>query len=212
MLREPDAPPAYPTHTDISPSSDATTAPAYTPQYTSTGKAESQSQPSRASRNLPPSRPHQRPDRLELTNQSVTINTGRTSERDVESGDTTTHTSRTPKSSGCGGCIAFIFCIYLAGLFGTMCAAAIYLTDTAVALKDNSRWLKQMYEGKPTVTWTVTQTVTKLDPGVVSSVTATADGYRASKTEAQESTVTVTETAWDMLPTGIRIVDLPTGL
>jgi len=69
-----------------------------------------------------------------------------------------------------------------------------------------------MYEARPTVTWTVTQTVTKLDPGLVSTVTVTADGYRTTGTAIQEGVVTVTETVWDMLPTGVRIVDLPTGI
>jgi len=98
------------------------------------------------------------------------------------------------------------------GLFGTMCATAIYLTSTAIALEDNSWWLKRMYEARPTVTWTVAQTVTKLDPGLASTVTVTADGYRTAATATQEGVVTVTETAWDVLPTGVRIVDLPTGI
>ena len=42
MYAESDTPPAYPTHTDVPPSSEATTAPAYTPRYTSTDEAEGQ--------------------------------------------------------------------------------------------------------------------------------------------------------------------------
>lgn len=208
---QPASSPAYPMQTDIPSSREAAAALAYTPRYTPTEQTEAQTPPAQASRNLPPSRPLQRPDRLNLTNQLLTSNTGRTSERDEESGNTTTNSSKPSKSSGCGDCVAFIFCIYLIGLFGTMCATAIYLTSTAIALKDNTWWLKRMYEGKPTVTWTVTQTVTKLDPGLASTVTVTADGFRTLGIEAQESVVTVTETVWNMLPTGIRTVDLPTG-
>ncbi|KAH0289447.1 hypothetical protein M436DRAFT_82563 [Aureobasidium namibiae CBS 147.97] len=211
MLHESDSPPAYTTHADIPPSSEATTAPAYTPRYTPTEQAESQSPTPRASRNLPPSRPLQRTDRLELTNQPPTSDTDRT-ERDEEAGNTSTAAGRSSKSGDCGNCVALIVCIYLMGLFGTMCATAIYLTSTAIALKDNSWWLKRMYEARPTVTWTVTQTVTKLDSGLASTVTVTADGYRTTGTAIQEGVVTVTETAWDMLPTGVRIVDSPTGV
>jgi len=212
MLHDPDSPPAYSTHTDIPPSSKATTAPAYTPRYTLTEQAESQSPPPQASRNLPPSRPLQRSDRLELTNQLPTSNTGQTSERDEEANNTSTASTRSSKSGDCGNCVALIVGIYLMGLFGTMCATAIYLTSTAIALEDNSWWLKRMYEARPTVTWTVAQTVTKLDPGLASTVTVTADGYRTAATATQEGVVTVTETAWDVLPTGVRIVDLPTGI
>lgn len=195
MFADSDSPPAYPTHTDIPPSSEATTAPAYTPRYTSTDQAEAQAPSLRASRTLPPSRPLQRSDRLELTNRAPPINIGQSSERDEEASNTSTTSTTSSKSSGCGNCVALIFCIYLIGLFGTMCAAAIYLTDTAIALRDNSWWLKRMYEGRPTVTWTVTQTVTKTDPVLASTVTITADGFSASVTKAQEYDVMVTETA-----------------
>jgi hypothetical protein len=195
MFDESSLPPAYPTQTYTPPSSETTTAPVYTPLYTSEEQAEAQSPSPLASRNLPPSRPLQRPDRLELTTQSTTVNIGQSSEYDDEESDnTSTSLTKTSKPFTCSDFFAMVFVLVFCGMFITMIRAAM-------ALEENSRYLKLVYGSRQTVTKTVTQVITVLEPGLASTVTVTADMHKTEGmvTPTHEETVeeTVTETVME---------------
>jgi hypothetical protein len=152
MWIESNPPPAYATYVVVPPSCEATTAPAYTPRQTSPDQAGTSSPSSRASRHLPPSRPLQRSDRLELTNQSTTINIGRPSERDEECGNTSNSSSKSSKSDTCFDLVAAIFALCFVSMFVTMVCTAIFLTEDAAALKESSRVLDRVYGPRHTVT------------------------------------------------------------
>ena len=162
-------------HAIITPSNEATAALPYTPRPTSADQTEapSPSPSARASRHLPPSRPHQRPDRLELTNQSTTINIGRSCPRDEESGNTSTTPTKDLESDACSQFIGGIFLVSFLCMFVTMVCTAVFLNESSAALKDNSRYFDRMYSSKTTVTQTVTKTVGTVTQGYVERVTET---------------------------------------
>ncbi|KAG9754019.1 hypothetical protein KCU73_g5751, partial [Aureobasidium melanogenum] len=194
-MTESEQPPAYPTHAAIPPSSEATTAPAYTPRYPSFEEHDDTS-PLRTSRSLPPSRPLQRPDRLELTNQSTTINIGQAAQTQApETPDNTTPTPTNKSGQGdtCDGVIAlFLFCFF-AALLITMVYSAVFLRRDSAAFNENSRALKELkYEmshTKETVTATLTAvireskaTVTKgITEKVTETVTQTVNGLLSAR-------------------------------
>ena len=86
-------------------------------------------------------------------------------------------------------------------MFVTMVCTAIFLSEDAAALKESSRVLDRVYGPKHTVT----QTVTRLEPGLASTVTVTAEIYRTVGTVTHEYveriTETVTQTKRDVSPT-----------
>lgn len=86
-------------------------------------------------------------------------------------------------------------------MFVTMVCTAIFLSEDAAALKESSRVLDRVYGPKNTVT----QTVTRLEPGLASTITVTAEIYRTVGTVTHEYveriTETVTQTKRDVSPT-----------
>ncbi|KAH0027272.1 hypothetical protein KCU78_g4022, partial [Aureobasidium melanogenum] len=201
-MAQSDQPPAYPTHAAIPPSSEATTAPAYTPRYPSFEEHDDTS-PLRTSRSLPPSRPLQRPDCLELTNQSTTINIGQAAQTQApETPDNTTPipTKKSGKGDTCDGVIALFFFCFFAALLITMVYSALFLRRDSAAFNENSRALKnlkyEMSHTKKTVTQTLTAVIRE------SAVTVT-KGITEKVTETVTQTVNGGPSARDVWMTSI---------
>ncbi|CAD0099815.1 unnamed protein product [Aureobasidium mustum] len=174
-----DQPPAYPTHVAIPPSSEATTAPAYTSIH---------EDPLQPSRDLPPSRPLQRLDRLELTNQSTTINIGQAHEA-LTDNSTTEPTKSKNKDDTCCACAALCFFLAIVALLVTMIYCATSLKRDVAAFKENSKVLEEvkheMQHMKETVTATVTAIIHETEriskrghvDKITETVTQTVDGH-----------------------------------
>ncbi|KAH0361203.1 hypothetical protein KCU65_g8917, partial [Aureobasidium melanogenum] len=184
-MAQSDQPPAYPTHAAIPSSSEATTATAYTPRYHSLNDNDD-TQPLRTSRSLPPSRPLQRPDRLELTNQSTstTINIGQTAPAQTQAQasqapeNTTTEPTKSKKKDGDppDGVIVctVIFCLVF---MITWIYIAVFLKRDTDAFKENSKAFEElryeMSQTKKTVTATLTAVIRESSATVTEKVTET---------------------------------------
>ncbi|KAG9853914.1 hypothetical protein KCU98_g5550, partial [Aureobasidium melanogenum] len=179
-MAQSDQPPAYPTHAAIPPSSEATTAPAYTPRYPSFEEHDDAS-PLQPSRSLPPSRPLQRPDRLELTNQSTstTINIGQAAQtRAPETPDNTTTTNTTKsKNDEPGPCFVACMMAFFLAFIITWIYCAVFLKRDTDAFKENSKFFEELkYEmsrTKKTVTATLTAVIRESKATVTEAVTKT---------------------------------------
>ncbi|KAG9520714.1 hypothetical protein KCV07_g4071, partial [Aureobasidium melanogenum] len=185
-MTETEQPPAYPTHTGIPPSNEATTAPAYTPRCNSWDEHDDTS-PLQHSRSLPPSRPLQRPDRLELTDQPTTINIGQSTE--TPNNTKTTPTKNSNKEDTCATVFGLVFCSTFAALLITMVYCAVFLRRDAAAFNENSRALKELkYEmshTKETVTQTLTAVIREsavtVTEAVTKTVTQTVNGVHSAR-------------------------------
>ncbi|KAG9944135.1 hypothetical protein KCU85_g8159, partial [Aureobasidium melanogenum] len=180
-MAECDQPPAYPTHAAIPPSNEATTAPAYTPRYPSFDDNDD-TLPLQPSRSLPPSRPLQRPDRLELTNQSTstTINigqAGQTQTPETPDNTTTEPTKKPHRPDACDKMIGLFFFSFFVALLVTMIYSASSLKRDSDAFKENSRVLEElryeMSQTKKTVTATLTAVIRESKATVTEKVTET---------------------------------------
>jgi hypothetical protein len=131
---------------------------------------------------------------LELTNQSTTIDIEPSSEDDEESDNTSTSPTKSSKPFACGDFFAMVFVLVFCGMFITM-------IQTALALDENSRYLKLAYGPRQTVTQTITQVITVLEPGLASTVTVTADMHKTegmvTPTHEETAEETVTETVME---------------
>lgn len=186
-MTESDQPPAYPTHAGIPPSSEAITAPVYTPRHSSVDDHDDTS-PLQPSRNLPTSRPLQRPDRLVLTNQSTTINIGPVAE---SLANTTTEPNKS-KNKGDGADVAVSCCgLFCLALLITMICTAVVLNNDAEALDKNSRVLKELQDEMLHAKETPTSTITRWD---ASTVTLTAVIRSSESTVFEEYVEIITET------------------
>ncbi|KAG9700246.1 hypothetical protein KCU95_g802, partial [Aureobasidium melanogenum] len=182
-MAECDQPPAYPTHAAIPPSNEATTAPAYTPRYPSFDENDD-TLPLQPSRSLPPSRPLQRPDRLELTNQSTstTINIGQAAQTQTQApgtpdNTTTESTKKFHKPDTCDKMIGLFFFSFFVALLITMIYSASFLKRDSDAFKENSRVYEElrheMSQTQKTVTATLTAVIRESKATVTEMVTET---------------------------------------
>lgn len=189
-MTESDQPPAYPTHAAIPPSSEATTAPAYTPRHPLVDDHDDTS-PLQPSRSLPPSRPLQRPDRLELTNQSTTINIGHAAEPLANTTPTPTH----PKSKDDDPGTCFMICMsaFCLTFIITWIYIAVFLTHDSEAFDKNSKTLEEVKYEMQHSKETVTQIVTAV---IHETAEVTKEGHIEKVTE------TVAQTVNGYLPTG----------
>lgn len=176
-----DQPPAYPTHATILPSSEATTAPAYTPRYRSVDENDD-TLPLQPSRSLLPSRPLQRPDRLELTNQSTstTINISQAAQTQApETPDNTTPTTtkKSDKPDTCDKMIGLFFFGFFVALLVTMIYSASFLKRDSDTFKENSKAFEElryeMSQTKKTFTATLTAVIRESPATVTEAVTET---------------------------------------
>ncbi|THY58788.1 hypothetical protein D6C97_04303 [Aureobasidium pullulans] len=178
-------PPSYLSHEEQA------SAPAYTEVYTPPTLPPASPRPADwpdqygnrapASRTLPPSRPLQRPDRLELNNRSSRRSNIRIASP-TPSWPAEEMATNNSVDDDCKTCSVYALVVLLAAVFASIVSSAVFVKRDSVALHQNSNILKDL----TSTVLTLRETKTSWDTKAWNTKTVTEEGTK---------TVTVTETA-----------------